>query len=197
MGEEVRAFDVKPEYRWWNGYSYIYDAFTPIQADPDGVYTMARALGSIQDGKLYPVKVHYAYQPRHDATGDMVMYDVLWNFMTGKADEAAARGVTWMGLSGSHSWVTTRAEQLITHGVEPAENALGCSNCHSGGDQMNLPALGYALKGTEAVVCTQCHEDEDDDLSFEKLHKKHVTDKRYDCAWCHTFTRPERGLRVP
>jgi hypothetical protein len=47
----------------------------------------------------------------------MVMYDVLWNFMTGKYEEAAQRGVAWMGLTGAYSWVDTRAEQLITHGV--------------------------------------------------------------------------------
>ncbi|MBL8140360.1 MAG: hypothetical protein JNM38_04595, partial [Acidobacteria bacterium] len=41
--------------------------------------------------------------------------------------------------------------------------------------------------------CTQCHEEEDDQLSWQKVHDKHVTDKKYDCSFCHTFTRPERG----
>ena len=196
VGEEVREYNVKPEYRFWNGLSYVYDARQSIAADPDGVYTMARALGSINDGKLYPVKVHYSYQPRHDASGRMVMYDVLWNFMTGKYEEAARRGVAWMGLTGSYSWVDTRAEQLITHGVAPKENALQCANCHGGG-QMNFAALGYTLKGPANSVCTQCHELEDEQLTFTKLHKEHVTDKKYDCQWCHTFTRPERNLRNP
>ena len=117
-------------------------------------------LGSIQDGKLYPVKVHSSLQPRHNASGRMVQYDVLWNFMTGKYEEAAQRGVAYMGLSGPYSWVEARAEQLITHGVEPKENALACTQCHNGGTQMSLPGLGYTLKNTQQVVCTQCHEAE-------------------------------------
>ena len=76
-------------------------------------------------------------------------------------------------------------------------NALQCANCHEGGTQMDLTALGYGLKGPESAVCTQCHEQEDDDLNFSKLHKKHVDDKRYDCVNCHTFSRPERGLKPP
>ena len=51
--------------------------------------------------------------------GRMVAYDMRWNFLTGKYDEAAARGVAFMGLTGRYTWVTTKAEQLITHGVEP------------------------------------------------------------------------------
>ncbi len=62
---------------------------------------------------------------------------------------------------------------------------------------MDFDALGYTLKGPESVVCTQCHEQEDDNLNFTKLHNKHVTDKQYDCQWCHTFSRPERNLRQP
>ena len=59
-----------------------------------------------------------------------------------------------------------------------------------------LKALGYGLKGDPARICTQCHEREDDQLSWQKVHDKHVTDKKYDCSFCHTFTRPERGLRL-
>jgi uncharacterized protein YfaS (alpha-2-macroglobulin family) len=28
-------------------------------------------------------------------------------------------------------------------------------------------------------------------------HDKHVKDKKYDCSWCHGFSRPERGLTMP
>jgi hypothetical protein len=157
---------------------------------------MARALGTIQDGKLYPIKVHTAYQPRHNASGRIVQYDVLWNFMTGKYQEAAARGVQFMGLTGSTTWVKTRAEQLITHGVEPKENALACASCHNGGSQMNLTTLGYTLKSPASQVCTQCHGQEAM-KPFYDLHNKHVDSERKDCSWCHTFSRPERGLTRP
>jgi hypothetical protein len=116
--------------------------------------------------------------------------------MTGKFEEAAGRGVQFMGLEGPYSWVQTRAEQLITHGVEPKDNALGCDSCHNGGAQMNLKTLGYTLKGPSAEVCTQCHGPESMP-SFSKLHEKHVDSERRDCSWCHTFTRPERNLTMP
>jgi hypothetical protein len=32
-------------------------------------------------------------------------------------------------------------------------------------------------------------------MSFTKVHEKHVQDKGRDCSVCHTFSRPERGLR--
>lgn len=196
VGEEVRGSNVKPAYKFWNGQSQVYDLADPISPDPDGSYTMARALGTIQDGKLYPIKVHTAYQPRHDASGRIVQYDVLWNFMTGKFEEAAGRGVQFMGLGGPYTWVKTRAEQLITHGVEPKENALGCDSCHNGGPQMDLKTLGYTLKGSSSEVCTQCHGQESTP-AFYKLHDKHVDSERKDCSWCHAFSRPERGLETP
>lgn len=41
-----------------------------------------------------------------------------------------------------------------------------------------------------------CHGNKGD-KSFVPLHDKHVKDKGYDCSWCHDFSRPERGLRMP
>jgi hypothetical protein len=196
VGEEVRGSNVKPTYTFWNKTSFVYDLKNPVAANPDGTYTMAKALGSIQDGKLYPIKVHTAIQPRHDASGRIVQYDVLWNFMTGKFLEAAARGVAFMGLTGNSTFVKTRAEQLITHGVAPKAQALQCTACHNNGAQMNLPAIGYALKGPQATVCTQCHGSESP-LNWQEVHNKHVNGERYDCSWCHSFTRPERNLRKP
>jgi hypothetical protein len=60
---------------------------------------------------------------------------------------------------------------------------------------MNLRAdLGYGLKAAETVVCSQCHGSKRNP-GFKSVHDKHVEDKKYDCANCHSFTRPERGLR--
>jgi hypothetical protein len=201
IGEEVKASNVKPDYLFWNGSSSIYSLANSIAPDIDGMYTLARASGSIQDGKIYPIKEHTSWQPRATVTGQMVQYDVLWNFMTGFFEQAAQRGMTFMGLqpfdgngNKNYEWVNARAEQLITHGVEPASNALTCSSCHEGGTQMNLKAMGYGLKGPETLVCTQCHGSENMP-GFYSVHSIHVDGKGYDCANCHTFTRPERNLR--
>ena len=61
---------------------------------------------------------------------------------------------------------------------------------------MNLKGMGYAMKGTQSTTCTQCHGQESLP-SYTSLHNKHVTDKKYDCSWCHSFSRSERGLKMP
>ncbi len=194
IGEEIKASNVIPTYKFWNGTSDIYNFGETIQG-VNGVFNMAAALGTIQDGKLYPIKVHTSFQPWHSASQRMVQYDVLWNFMTGKYQEAATRGVTFMGLTGAPTWVNASADQLITHGVEPKANALQCTACHGTTTRMNLKAMGYGLKDTKAVVCSQCHADKKQP-AFDRMHNNHVGNRDKDCSYCHTFSRPERGLEL-
>ena len=199
VGEEVKQGNVTPQYVFWNGSSYVYSLADSLNADPNGMFSMARAFGNIQDGKIFPIKVHTAWQPRSTVTGQMVQYDVRWNFMTGFFEEAAQRGLQYMGLAPidsngqkTYAWVQARAEQLITHGVEPADNALGCADCH-GGTRINFQALGYGVKQPLSTTCTQCHENESNP-GFTKVHDIHVKDENRGCQWCHNFSRPERGL---
>lgn len=191
IGEEVKAGSVIPKYAFWNGGSYVYDLANPIAAEPDGTFALAKALGDINGAgsKLYPTKLHEAWQPRHDATGRMVQYDVRWNFMTGKYEEAAANGVAFMGLTGGYSWVHTTARQLITHGVEPKANAVQCAACHETRTQVDLRTLGYGLKGPESTVCTQCHRQQKNP-GFYQVHNIHVDEERINCSKCHNFSRP-------
>ena len=60
--------------------------------------------------------------------------------------------------------------------------------------QMKLKDLGYALKVATGTVCSQCHKAPSKTVSFDSVHNKHVSDKKYDCSFCHSFSRPERGL---
>jgi uncharacterized CHY-type Zn-finger protein len=88
--------------------------------------------------------------------------------------------------------------ETINHGVEDASSALACGVCHANlnGGPLRLDLinnLGYGLKGSTLQVCTQCHENKGD-MSFIKVHDKHVSDKGVDCSACHKFSRPERGL---
>ena len=196
IGEEVKGYNVIPTYQFWNGQSDVYNFGESIVIGSDGKYNMADALGSINDGKLYPMKIHTSYQPLHTSTSRIVQFDVLWQFMTGKYEEAAARGVSFMGLTGSYQWVNTKAEQLITHGVEPKANALTCAACHDTNTQMNLQTMGYTLKGTTAAVCSQCHREKRYSGDYLGFHDRHVNTRGNDCSWCHTFSRPERGLTL-
>ena len=101
-----------------------------------------------------------------------------------------------MGLSGPYEWVTVRAEQLITHGVETKDMSLQCAACHETRTQMDLRTMGYQLKDDQSVVCTQCHNMPESIPSFQSLHAEHVTDSKIDCSMCHTFSRPERNLTI-
>jgi hypothetical protein len=113
--------------------------------------------------------------------------------------------------------VAVHTFQTINHGVEPEDNALACGACHaskSGGPvRLQLQTeLGYQLRqGESAVVgtqqsgplngdmekiCTQCHENKQKKRDFDSVHFLHVYEKKRDCAGCHEFSRPERGLSL-
>ena len=110
--------------------------------------------------------------------------------------------------------------QTINHGVEPEDNALGgdargCGSCHAGLSagprQLDLAGLGYGLRtlpsavigtrvttlnGNLDAICTQCHDNEGEDRDFSGVHERHVEKEGKDCASCHNFSRPERGLTL-
>lgn len=115
------------------------------------------------------------------------------------------------------SVVAVHTYQTINHGVEPQGDALNCGSCHSsqnGGPlQMDLGALGFGprtlpsvvintdqatLNGNLNNICSQCHDNEtgNNDRSFTEVHNRHVASENKDCAACHNFSRPERGLSL-
>ena len=75
---------------------------------------------------------------------------------------------------------------------------MTCSQCHPNATatQMKLvTGLGYGLKAATTVVCSQCHIAKTP-RDYVRMHS-HVTGKGFDCSWCHSFSRPERGLTMP
>jgi DnaJ-class molecular chaperone len=103
-----------------------------------------------------------------------------------------------MGMPGAaYTTVTTDEYQVLNHQIPPASgNVLACNSCHGSTTQINLPALGYALKAAQSVVCTQCHGSETNP-GFASVHSKHVDSEKIDCSMCHTFSRAaERGLTI-
>ena len=165
--------------------------------------------------KIYPMKEHWGKLARNDADNTLIGHSTFEFFRTGSFCRAVAVGLgldevnaptssVCEGLPGATEMppntttVAVHTYQTLNHGVEREENALRCGACHaalSGGPvRMDLQGdLGYALKGPERTVCTQCHGREDR-LEFRKMHDKHVRNERIDCSLCHTFSRPERNL---
>ncbi|MEJ2199848.1 MAG: hypothetical protein P8X63_02365, partial [Desulfuromonadaceae bacterium] len=195
----TKANDLLPRYRFWNGQSDNYLLGDVAQLDPaTGRYPTSRPVGSVQEGKLYPFKYKTAEQPMTSGSNLLIALDTSVFFVAADADAATRQGLLNMGMSDSTpwEWVETDTFQALNHQVSPQEQALSCSSCHGSTDRMDLQGqLGYQLKGSQSVVCTQCHGREES-RSFESIHDKHVRDKGYDCSRCHTFSRPERGLRM-
>jgi hypothetical protein len=200
-----KAANLVPTYVFWNRLSensllgddagLTYDAAR-------GTYPTSRPVGSVSDrgSKIYPFKYKVAVQPKTVAGDQLIALDTAeYLKRSGNVTTSIEKGLVAMGLSAMepYAWVTTDTLQLLNHGVAPASQALACAACHGTTARLNLKRdLGYALKGSTAQVCTQCHGSESV-LSFTEVHSKHVTSKQYDCSWCHTFSRPERGLRLP
>ncbi len=194
--------NVTPVYQWFDGTSRIYVLGQSASADPNGEYGLAVPNGSVTSAgaKVYPMKRHTSVQPRHRATGQMIPQSTFVFFTTASFTQAIDAGQLQTGLSGPYDLVPTYELQTINHGVQTT--TLNCVSCH--GDASGYPGsgarvmqpvaeLGYALKGTSQAVCTQCHEYESPQ-NFKTTHEKH---RRYDCSWCHSFSRPERGLTLP
>lgn len=201
----LMANDLTPVYRFWNGTSDAYNLGDPAKIDPaTGRYPTSRPIGGINNrkSKLFPFKYKIAEQPLATDLGLLIAVDTSVFFATGDAVAATEQGLVNMGYSGAerYSWVETDTFQLLTHEVAPSDDALSCGECHGSTARMNLPKLGYRLKGPESTVCTQCHgrEDEEEEGSgYRWIHDEHVRSKHFDCSWCHNFSRPERGLRMP
>ncbi len=194
--------DLVPEYRFWNRLSFNALLGDVAVIDPKtGRYPTSRPMGDVADpdAKLYAFKYKTAQQPIATSTGQLIALDTSVFFATADPDAAIRQGLANMGLdpNEAYDWVETDTFQMLNHEVSPSDDALECNDCHGSTARMDLKGeLGYGLKGSLQSVCAQCHGYKSP-RSFTETHDKHVKDKKYDCSWCHDFSRPERGLRMP
>lgn len=204
VGEEVKKAYVQPEYVWFDGTSYVYNIGETIELDERGILPMAKAHGSPFDGKssIVPIKRHSTNMARHES-GQIVTPSIMWMFMTGDFHRAVEEGMQEQNMAGRYTIVAADAEMLITHGVEPKENAPACSECHDdsgstpdGEKMLPLAALGYHNIAASVNSCTLCHEKKS--LGWKQLHAKHREDD-ISCVSCHSgepsgFTEPQSQL---
>jgi len=190
VGHEVKETDVTPEYVWFDGTSYVYNVGETIEADERGVYPMAKAHGSPFDGKakIFPIKRHATIMPLHES-GKMVPPVIMWMFMTGDFDIAVQKGMEEQGMTGNYSIVEADAEMLITHGVDPKQNAPSCAECHNGSGttpdgagMLPLAELGYHTFPAAVKNCNLCHEQKS--MNWESMHSKH-RNYNLSCTSCH------------
>ncbi len=193
IGEEIKQANVRPEYVWFDGTSYVYNVGETIKPDVQGVYHMAKANGAAFDGKssIVPIKRHFSVMPLHES-GKIVPPAIMWMFMTGSYDIAVQKGMQEQGLTGNYTMVKTDAEMLITHGVDPKSKAPTCTACHNnlgttpdGTGIVPFTKLGYHNVPAAVKACTQCHEKKS--LSWAAMHKEHRDE--IACNTCHISTQ--------
>lgn len=192
VGEEIKQAHVKPEYVWFDGTSYVYNLGETIAPDDREIYSMAKANGSAFDGNssIVPIKRHFSNMALHNQSKTIIPPKIMWMFMTGDFNLAVQEGMKEQGMNGDYTIVKADAEMLITHGVEPKENAPSCIECHDnsgktldGSGILPLTALGYHNIAAAVESCTLCHERKT--LSWETMHQEH-RDDNISCASCHS-----------
>jgi hypothetical protein len=196
------ALNQTPAYRWYNGTSSFYVFGERAVPGTNGRVLMSGPNGGVNDAgsKLFAFKYHQAKQPI-DPSGRLLPLKIGLFFQSGQVNEAIKVGTQTVGWTyTSHSFADTERYLGLFHGVSPTSKALKCASCHTeqGGTRLDFAALGYTPKNTNLATCSSgCHGSKSGDASewkaqkvfFTKLHKKHVTDKKYDCAKCHSFSR--------
>jgi octaheme c-type cytochrome (tetrathionate reductase family) len=148
-GSFVYATDVQPTYLWFNG-NLSYRYLLGDQIDPTQTTVLDQPAGSIDDplAKIFPFKVHVANQP-YDTIYKHLLQPITagengyWtNFIWDDAFRLAVP-ITGLGYSGKYGFAETLMYWPTTHMVQPAENALQCTDCHSDNGRLDWQALGY------------------------------------------------------
>jgi mono/diheme cytochrome c family protein len=201
----VKKNNLKPVYAFFDGTSWVYDLNDPSVLDSaTGAYKISRPNGGINTAntKIYPFKYKTSTQPRHTASGKLIALNTSVYFKTADVAGSITSGLTNMGLNAADAYTMVKTDeyQMLNHTVSPKASALACTACHGTtsvpATNMNLKSMGYVLKAAESTVCSQCHGVESNP-GFSSVHSRHVANYKYDCSFCHNFSRAaERGLKT-
>jgi hypothetical protein len=182
-----RGANVIPEYAFWNGQSGFYSYKSPALSGQ----LMAFPQGGIDDGKLYPFKLHQAWMPQDPVSKAILPVKAGILFQSGDMNAAIIAGATQAGfdLSQGYTFVDVQRWMGIFHEMPPADQALLCADCHEASDRIDFPALGYSPRASREgkPLCSSCHSAETPP-NFYELHQEHAGEA-VACSECHTFSR--------
>jgi len=140
--------NIVPTYAWYSGQAGVYTLGDKI--NPDETARLSWPMGQREDNnsKLYPFKVMEGRQ-QYDVKNLTLIVPKLFGkdgyWKTYDWNQAAKLGMESVDLpySGEFGWINTIMYWKINHMVAPAEDALGCLDCHGDKGRMNWEALGY------------------------------------------------------
>lgn len=145
-GQELE-YDVEPVYAWFNGSSFAQVPGRPVRRNAEGKVTMILPQGDRDDpsAKIAPFKLHRGVLPVLTEQQWIAPITTEELYHHGDPDKAVRDGVKNLyGLEDiDFTWEDTIRYMGIYHAVPPAEDALQCADCHSGGRRMDWQALGY------------------------------------------------------
>ena len=184
----TRASDVVPEYAFWNGEAEFYEFGEPAQEGE----VLVSLQGDINDGKLFPFRVHQAVMMQDPVSGVILPVKSSILFQTGDMNQAILVGAQQAGftLTEGYTFINTTRWMGIYHEMPDADYALGCEDCHADGGRVDFSALGYDPKLTRnnKPLCVSCHQKRTG-LDFYQLHDQHARGRRITCDVCHSFKR--------
>lgn len=148
--------DVEPEIGWYNGTVRAQLPGVPVTTDRRGVVPMVTPEGSRRDpeSKLHAFKIHRGTMPVAKDSRWLLPINVEEFFADGDIDGAIREAAhVFYGLEDfEYDWVPVERYMGIFHGVRPADDALGCLDCHGPDGRLDWTGLGYEADPLAAVL---------------------------------------------
>jgi octaheme c-type cytochrome (tetrathionate reductase family) len=141
--------NVQPEYLWSNG-NQTYRYLLGDKIDPTTTTYINKPAGDITDpnARIFPFKRHTANQP-FDTVNNYLLQpitagvDGYWTNFDWDNAFKMAEDETGLAYSGNYGFAETVMFWPTTHTVQPAANALQCTDCHAPESRLDWQALGY------------------------------------------------------
>lgn len=144
---QVLEQNVTPVYAWYNGTSWMQLPGEPVELSDDGAIRSAVPVGSRDDpgAKITPFKLHKGVMPVSNDNNWLLPIAVEDCFGSGDVNEAVKEATEKLyGIKDvDYRWLPTVRYMMISHGVQPMDNALGCNDCHGKNGRLDWKALGY------------------------------------------------------
>ncbi len=152
------ADHVEPELAWFNGKTRLALAGRPVEPLPGGEVPIAMPLGSRDDpdAKIHAFKVHRAKLPVLDGKNWLV--PILTEEYYADPDGDVSKFVReaareFYGIENAQfHWVETIRWMGLFHGIPPADQALGCLDCHGPDGRLDWKKLGYDGDPLDALL---------------------------------------------